>query len=171
LLEDAHAPILKTPNPQPHHPPGGVSASHLDIAPRHAGLVFGVGNTAATLAGLVAIPATGFVLHHTGSWAVAFAIAALHNVVGAAVWAAWAGGSRLPEDGGTIRRTPPALLTAGAPLAVSAGGGAPVAGPGGGAPAGGGLTAVPPLGGQQRAAQSDAVIAQILASRGDKKTA
>jgi hypothetical protein len=33
---------------------GGVSASHLDIAPRHAGVVFGVGNTAGTLAGLVA---------------------------------------------------------------------------------------------------------------------
>ncbi|KAF6261531.1 major facilitator superfamily domain-containing protein [Scenedesmus sp. NREL 46B-D3] len=32
----------------------GVSASHLDIAPRHAGVVFGVGNTAGTLAGLVA---------------------------------------------------------------------------------------------------------------------
>jgi MFS family permease len=77
-----------------------VSASHLDIAPRHAGVVFGVGNSAATLAGLVGVPLTGYVLHHTGSWALAFALAAVHNVAGAAVWARWAGGSRLPEDGG-----------------------------------------------------------------------
>lgn len=45
---------------------GGVSASHLDIAPRNAGLVFGAGNTAATLAGLVSVPVTGFVLQVGG---------------------------------------------------------------------------------------------------------
>ncbi|KAI8474124.1 MAG: major facilitator superfamily domain-containing protein [Monoraphidium minutum] len=98
----------------------GVSASHLDVAPRHAGLVFGCGNTAGTLAGLVAVPATGWVLHHTGSWALAFGLAAAHNVLGAAVWAAWAGGERLPEDG-------PAEDAAPAP-----GGGAAEGGGGGG---------------------------------------
>eukprot|EP00873_Tetraselmis_striata_P013139 jgi/Tetstr1/433403/TSEL_002398.t1 len=35
---------------------GRVSVSHLDIAPRNAGLVFGAGNTLATLAGLLAEP-------------------------------------------------------------------------------------------------------------------
>ncbi|GFR48794.1 hypothetical protein Agub_g10743, partial [Astrephomene gubernaculifera] len=79
---------------------GGVSASHLDVAPRNAGLVFGAGNTAATLAGLVSVPVTGFLLQTTGSWPLVFGITALHYVVGAAVWAAWCGEAPLPEDGG-----------------------------------------------------------------------
>ena len=33
--------------------------NHLDIAPRHAGAIFGLGNTFATLAGLVSTPLTG----------------------------------------------------------------------------------------------------------------
>eukprot|EP00976_Prorocentrum_cordatum_P091415 1188526-Prorocentrum_minimum.AAC.3 len=37
---------------------GGVSANHLDIAPRHAGVVFGAGNTAATFAGFLSVPIT-----------------------------------------------------------------------------------------------------------------
>lgn len=79
---------------------GGVSASHLDIAPRHAGVVFGVGNTAGTLAGLVAVPGLGYVLQQTGNWSLAFGLAALHNVVGAVLWACWVGDRPLPEDGG-----------------------------------------------------------------------
>lgn len=78
---------------------GGVSVNHLDIAPAHAGAVFGAGNTAATLAGLVAVPATGLVLQQTGSWPLVFGIIAAHYVVGAGVWAAWATDKRLPEDG------------------------------------------------------------------------
>lgn len=41
---------------------GGVSASHLDVAPRHAGVIFGAGNTSATLAGLLSVPFTGYLL-------------------------------------------------------------------------------------------------------------
>ena len=36
-----------------------VSVNHLDVAPRHAGAIFGLGNTFATLAGLVSTPLTG----------------------------------------------------------------------------------------------------------------
>lgn len=81
---------------------GGVSANHLDIAPRHAGVVFGVGNTAGTLAGLVAVPGLGYVLQHTGNWSLAFGLAAAHNVVGAALWTKWVGDQPLPEDGGSL---------------------------------------------------------------------
>ena len=77
---------------------GGVSVSHLDVAPRHAGMVFGAGNTAATLAGLVAVPLTGLLLDRTGSWAAVFAVVGAHYLAGAAVWAAWAGDRQLPED-------------------------------------------------------------------------
>ncbi|GLC40516.1 hypothetical protein PLESTB_000705400 [Pleodorina starrii] len=79
---------------------GGVSASHLDVAPRNAGLVFGAGNTAATLAGLVSVPVTGYVLQTTGSWPLVFGITAFHYVAGALMWALWAGDRPLPEDGG-----------------------------------------------------------------------
>ncbi|GBF97856.1 MFS family transporter: phosphate sugar [Raphidocelis subcapitata] len=92
----------------------GVSASHLDIAPRHAGVVFGVGNTAGTIAGLIAVPAIGYVLAQTGSWALAFGIAAAHNVAGAALWALWVGDSRLREDGGHADADAAAALAAAA---------------------------------------------------------
>lgn len=81
---------------------GGVSASHLDIAPRHAGVVFGVGNTAGTLAGLVAVPGLGYILQQTGNWSLAFGLAAAHNVMGAILWAMWVGDKPLPEDGGPV---------------------------------------------------------------------
>jgi len=77
---------------------GGVSVSHLDVAPRHAGMVFGAGNTAATLAGLVAVPLTGLLLERTGSWVTVFTVVGLHYLAGAVVWAAWAGGQQLPQD-------------------------------------------------------------------------
>jgi len=77
----------------------GVSVSHLDIAPRHAGVVFAVGNTCATLAGLLAVPLTGVLLDLTGSWSLVFGIAAAHYLVGAVVFYIWVGDERLEEDG------------------------------------------------------------------------
>lgn len=81
---------------------GGVSASHLDIAPRHAGVVFGFGNAAGTAAGLVAVPALGCIIQNTGNWSLAFGLAAIHNVIGAVLWAMWVGDKPLPEDGGPL---------------------------------------------------------------------
>lgn len=77
----------------------GVSVSHLDIAPKNAGVVFGAGNTAATAAGLLSVPVTGWVLAGTGSWSLVFGIAALHYVVGALLFGLWVGGEVLQEDG------------------------------------------------------------------------
>ncbi|MEW5319083.1 MAG: hypothetical protein WDW38_010254 [Sanguina aurantia] len=77
---------------------GGVSVSHLDIAPRHAGVIFGAGNTAATLAGFISVPVTGFLLQATHSWPLVFGIIAAHYVIGAVVWVMWVGDSPLPED-------------------------------------------------------------------------
>jgi ACS family sodium-dependent inorganic phosphate cotransporter len=78
----------------------GVSVNHLDVAPRHAGAVFGAGNTAATLAGLVAVPLTGALLDATGSWALVFGVTAAHYIAGAAIFWTWAAVEPLPEDGG-----------------------------------------------------------------------
>jgi len=76
----------------------GVSVSHLDIAPRHAGAIFGFGNTLATVAGLLGTKLTGEILEVTGSWGVVFSVTAAHFVVGSVVWYAWVGDERLPED-------------------------------------------------------------------------
>ncbi len=77
----------------------GVSVSHLDIAPKNAGVVFAAGNTCATLAGLLAVPLTGVVLEATDSWPLVFGITAAHYVVGAALFARWVGDRPLPQDG------------------------------------------------------------------------
>lgn len=77
----------------------GVSVSHLDVAPKNAGVIFAAGNTCATLAGLLAVPLTGFVLQATDSWSLVFSITAAHYVVGAALFAMWVGDEPLPQDG------------------------------------------------------------------------
>ncbi len=61
-------------------------------------MIFGAGNTAATLAGALSVPVTGYLLQATNSWPLVFGITAAHYVVGAALWAAWAGDRQLPED-------------------------------------------------------------------------
>lgn len=61
-----------------------------------------MGNTAGTLAGLLAVPGLGFVLERTGNWSLAFGLAAAHNAVGAVLWALWVGDKPLPEDGGPV---------------------------------------------------------------------
>lgn len=118
---------------------GGVSTSHLDIAPKHAGgqvgagrpwvtpvtcgifasrcilrlglsccndlaasaaagAIFGAGNTAATLAGFISVPVTGYLLEATNSWPLVFGITAVHYLAGSLFWALWCGDRQLPED-------------------------------------------------------------------------
>lgn len=88
---------------------GAVSVNHLDIAPRHAGMIFGAGNTAGTLAGLVGVPFTGWLLQRTASWPLVFGLIAANFVVGSVVWAAWVGDKQLPEDGMDQPTAPSAL--------------------------------------------------------------
>jgi MFS transporter, ACS family, solute carrier family 17 (sodium-dependent inorganic phosphate cotransporter), other len=77
---------------------GAVSVSQLDIAPRHAGSIFGLGNTFATLAGLLSTRLTGDILDATGSWAAVFTVTAVHFIAGSVAWWFWVGDSQLPED-------------------------------------------------------------------------
>lgn len=76
----------------------GVSVSQLDIAPRHAGAVFGFGNSLATLSGLLGTKLTGDILEVTHSWAVVFSVTAGHFVAGSVIWYLWVGDEKLPED-------------------------------------------------------------------------
>ena len=77
----------------------GVSVSHLDVAPKHAGLVFATGNTCATVAGLIAVPVSGLILEHTNqNWSAVFGVIAAVFVLGAALWCAWVGDEPVAAD-------------------------------------------------------------------------
>ncbi len=69
----------------------GVSCSHLDICPRHAGVVFAAGNTLATIGGLFSVPMASLLLEKTGNFDAVFALFAVHYLVGAVVYTAWIG--------------------------------------------------------------------------------
>ena len=45
---------------------GGFSVNHMDIAPKYAGIVMGISNTAGTVSGIIGVSATGFVLEAAG---------------------------------------------------------------------------------------------------------
>ncbi len=68
----------------------GFAANHLDIAPRYAGPLYAVSNFAGTMPGIIGVYITGALLDLTGGYGWTFAAAAGVNVVGVAVWLAWA---------------------------------------------------------------------------------
>lgn len=55
---------------------GGFSVNHMDIAPKHAGTLMGLTNTAATIPGIIGVSVSGWILATTGSWALLFQVAA-----------------------------------------------------------------------------------------------
>ncbi|CAI7768178.1 unnamed protein product [Closterium sp. NIES-53] len=78
----------------------GFSVNHMDIAPRYAGPVMGISNTAGTLAGIVGVAATGLILQAWATdiefgWWVAFVTPAGLCVLSAAIFCAFATGERL----------------------------------------------------------------------------
>jgi len=61
---------------------GGFGVNHLDIAPRYAGTLMGITNTAGTIPGIIGVIITGFILESTGSWMLVFQLAAAVSLVG-----------------------------------------------------------------------------------------
>lgn len=51
---------------------GGFGVNHLDIAPKGAGVIMGLSNTAGTIPGIVGVYISGMILEATGSWALVF---------------------------------------------------------------------------------------------------
>ena len=51
---------------------GGFVVNHFDVAPRYAGILMGISNTAATLPGIIGVAATGFILQATNSFSAVF---------------------------------------------------------------------------------------------------
>jgi len=61
---------------------GGWGSNHMDLAPRHAGTLMGITNTAGTVPGIIGVFVSGLILEWTGSWILVFQVAAAINVFG-----------------------------------------------------------------------------------------
>eukprot|EP01068_Selenidium_serpulae_P012021 Selendium_serpulae@DN5758_c0_g1_i2.p1 len=68
----------------------GLSVNHLDITPNHAGIVFGIGNTAGIISGFFAVNVCGVFVDMFGTFTVSFILIGIHYVVGAVMWLLWA---------------------------------------------------------------------------------
>ncbi len=74
---------------------GGFAVNHLDIAPRYAGTLMGLSNTAGTIPGIIGVAVSGFILARTGSWALVFQTAAGVYLFGMVFYLLFASGKRL----------------------------------------------------------------------------
>jgi ACS family sodium-dependent inorganic phosphate cotransporter len=75
----------------------GFAPNGLDIAPRHADVIWGISNTFATLPGIFGVFLTGWLVDHTGSFAAPFFVTAGVAFVGALVFLLLASGERKIE--------------------------------------------------------------------------
>jgi ACS family sodium-dependent inorganic phosphate cotransporter len=73
---------------------GGFAVNHFDVAPRYAGILMGISNTAATVPGIIGVAATGFILEATNSFSAVFYLTAIVYAIGALCYLAMASGDR-----------------------------------------------------------------------------
>jgi len=83
----------------------GFAVNHLDIAPRYAGIVMGISNTAGTLAGVVGVGLTGQILEsakaagmdlsNPNTWTQVFYVPALLCIVSAVIFLLFSTGERI----------------------------------------------------------------------------
>ena len=73
---------------------GGHSVNHMDIGPKYAGTLMGITNTFATLPGIVAVYATGYILQATGSWDLVFIVTAGVTLFGMVFYLLFATGEK-----------------------------------------------------------------------------
>jgi ACS family sodium-dependent inorganic phosphate cotransporter len=160
----------------------GFAANGLDIAPRYAGVVFGLSNTLATLPGILSPALVGALVaaphNDRAHWNVAFTLSAAVSFVGWGVFLVFGRGNRQRElDGYDDAGSPPAspgLPGGGSEKAVGGDGGGKLAGGdelelggggagggGGGGSGGGGAGAVPT---RRREDESARETAQLLAA-------
>jgi ACS family sodium-dependent inorganic phosphate cotransporter len=74
---------------------GGFAVNHMDVAPRHAGTLMGLTNTAGTVPGVIGVYVSGLILEVTGSWTLVFQVAAGITLFGLAFFLLFASGKRL----------------------------------------------------------------------------
>ena len=83
----------------------GFAVNHMDIAPRYAGIVMAISNTAGTLAGIVGVGLTGWILDgakaknlHLSdpeSWTMVFATPAILCILSVLIFLTFATGERI----------------------------------------------------------------------------
>jgi ACS family sodium-dependent inorganic phosphate cotransporter len=74
---------------------GGFSVNHMDIAPRHAGTLMGLTNTAGTIPGVIGVYLSGLILQATGSWTLVFQLSAGVAFAGLIVFLLFSSGKKL----------------------------------------------------------------------------
>ena len=74
---------------------GGFFVNHMDVAPRSAGTLMGITNTAATIPGIIGVYVSGLILDATGSWAIVFDVAAGVALFGLAFYLVFASGKKV----------------------------------------------------------------------------
>ncbi|XP_033219220.1 vesicular glutamate transporter 2.2 isoform X2 [Belonocnema kinseyi] len=76
----------------------GFSVNHLDIAPQHASVLMGIGNTFATLPGILSPIITGFIVQEktAAEWRIVFIIAGSVYLIGAVIYGLFASGDKQP---------------------------------------------------------------------------
>ena len=73
---------------------GGFAVNHMDIAPKYAGTMMGLTNTAGTIPGVIGVFVSGLILEATGSWALVFQVAAGITIFGLVFFLLFAKGER-----------------------------------------------------------------------------
>ena len=74
---------------------GGFSVNHMDIAPRHAGTLMGITNTAGAIPGIIGVFVTGLILELTGSWVIVFSVAGSVTFFGLVFFLLFSSGEKL----------------------------------------------------------------------------
>ncbi|XP_078048351.1 major facilitator superfamily transporter 9 isoform X2 [Augochlora pura] len=74
----------------------GFGVNHLDIAPRHASVLMGIGNTIATLPGVISPIITGYIVQNKSpeEWRTVFIIAGAVYLLGAVIYGLYASGEK-----------------------------------------------------------------------------
>lgn len=74
---------------------GGFVVNHMDIAPKHAGTLMGITNTAGTIPGIIGVYVSGMILEATGSWVLVFQTAAAVTLFGLIVFLLFSSSKRI----------------------------------------------------------------------------
>ena len=74
---------------------GGFAVNHMDVAPRHAGTLMGITNTAGAIPGIIGVFVTGLILEVTGSWIIVFSLAGGVTLFGLIFYLAFSSGKKL----------------------------------------------------------------------------
>lgn len=74
---------------------GGFGVNHLDVAPRYAGVLMGLSNTAGTIPGIIGVYVSGLILELTNSWTLVFQVAAGVYLFGMVFYLIFASSKRL----------------------------------------------------------------------------